>query len=71
MRPRTRDSTYKQKQSIDARLDRLERDKGRVPVFTLATLPDASTNPGLLIYVSDALAGQRFQRSDGSVWQTG
>lgn len=42
---------------------------GQQPVYTVATMPAASTaNQGTIICVSDAAAGSKFQGSVGGSW---
>lgn len=55
---------------LQAALDRLGIGKApdRPRRFTTATLPAANKNEGLVVYVSDAAAGSKFQGSDGTSW---
>ena len=52
---------------LTERVARLENSR-RAPRYLTASRPAASTNPGLVIFVSDAAAGSKFQGSDGSSW---
>lgn len=56
---------------LGRRLSELERRIARVPTCTLATRPAASSvTVGSMVFVSDAVDGQRFQGSDGTNWKT-
>lgn len=40
----------------------------QLPTYLVATRPDATVNPGCVIFVSDASSGNRFQGSNGITW---
>ena len=41
----------------------------KLPVYTVATLPDATEFPYCLVAVSDGASNQRLALSDGTVWR--
>lgn len=41
----------------------------QAPEYTVATVPDATTNEGAMIYVSDETGGAVIAFSDGSDWR--
>lgn len=56
---------------LAARVATLEVRSTSLPTYTLATRPAAGdVNAPTVIYVSDAVDGQRFQGSDGTNWKT-
>lgn len=40
-----------------------------LPVFTVATLPDPTTVPYCMVFVSDGTANKRLAVSDGAAWR--
>ncbi len=44
-------------------------NQNRNPVYTVATVPDATKNRAMMIQVSDEVGGEVPAFSDGSVWR--
>lgn len=41
-----------------------------LPEYTTTTIPLASTQRGVIVFVTDAVAGTQFRASDGTSWRT-
>lgn len=57
---------------IMQRIARLERSlaalQAGATTYTVATRPDPTKFPAMIIFVSDAASGSKYQGSDGSSW---
>lgn len=54
---------------MDTQIDRAIEAAKTLPVFTVATLPDAASYPYTFIYVSDESGGAQPAFSDGTDWR--
>ncbi len=46
-----------------------EVNENKAPIFTVATVPDATINEAKTIYVSDETGGKTLAFSDGTDWR--